>query len=63
MHISSRHFETNLLTGVSEGLIAQLEYFNINLVMAGQEPAVQLIRFWPDHFLPGAHPLLVNACD
>ena len=29
----------------------------------GPEPMVRLVRFWPDHFLLGAFPLLVNAWD
>ena len=31
--------------------------------LTGPEPMVQLVRFWPDHFLLGARPLLVNAWD
>ena len=27
----------------------------------GPEPTVRPVRFWPDHFLLGARPLLVNA--
>ena len=27
------------------------------------EPTVRPVRFWPDHFLLGARPLLVNAWD
>ena len=30
---------------------------------AGAEPTAQLVRFWPDHFILGARPLLVNAWD
>ena len=29
----------------------------------GPEPTVQPVRFWPDHFLVGTRPLLVNAWD
>ena len=29
----------------------------------GPEPTVRPVRFWPDHFLLGARPLLVNAWD
>ena len=29
----------------------------------GPEPTVRPVRFWPDHFFLGAHPLLVNAWD
>ena len=31
--------------------------------IAGLEAVVQLVRFWPDHYLQGAHPLLLNAWD
>ena len=31
--------------------------------IAGPEPTVRPVRFWPDHFLLGARPLLVNAWD
>ena len=30
---------------------------------AGPEPTVRPVRFWPNHFLLGAHPLLVNVWD
>ena len=33
------------------------------LLQAGPEPTVWPVRFWPDHFLLGARPLLVNAWD
>ena len=29
----------------------------------GPEPMVRPVRFWPDHFLLGVCPLLVNAWD
>ena len=33
------------------------------LLQAGPEPTVWPVRFWPDRFLLGTHPLLVNAWD
>ena len=30
---------------------------------SGPEPTVRPVRFWPDHFFLGAHPLLVKAWD
>ena len=29
----------------------------------GRSPTVRPVRFWPDHFFLGAHPLLVKAWD
>ena len=34
-----------------------------NMCGPGPEPTVRPVRFWPDHFLLDAHPLLVNAWD
>ena len=31
--------------------------------ISGPEPTVRPVRFWPDHFLLGARPVLVNAWD
>ena len=31
--------------------------------VSGPEPTVRPVRFWPDHFLLDARPLLVNAWD
>ena len=39
--------------------LAQTVIYNI----IGPEPTVRLVRFWPDHFLLGARPVLVNAWD
>ena len=30
-------------------------------VHAGPEPMFQLVRFWPDHFLPHVHSVLIYA--
>ena len=37
-------------------------YYTINND-SGPEPRVRPVRFWPNHFLLGARPLLVDAWD
>ena len=38
-------------------------YIDVTTPIAGPEPTVRPVRFWPDHFLLDARPLLVNAWD
>ena len=39
------------------------DYYNKGYIYTGPEPMVRPVRFWPDHFLPGVHSLLVaNYC-
>ena len=50
----------NVFLGVNKTLAHAMA---MGLQQTGPEPTVRPVRFWPDYFLLGAYPLLVNAWD